>query len=172
MDTTTTTTDIMITGYRPGAIGRVAELHGTYYAENWDLGLYFEAKVASDLAAFMTRFDPAHDGAWFAVDGEQIVGAILIDGSNTLGEGARLRFFIVAPDYHGRGVGGRLMTEAMAFCKAKAFARVHLTTFGGLNAARHLYEKHGFKLISEKDGSHLTGNAALTEQVFELVLGA
>jgi len=34
-------------GYVPGCIGRVAELHGTYYAENWGFGRYFEAKVAT-----------------------------------------------------------------------------------------------------------------------------
>ena len=42
----------LISGYLPGAIGRITELHGTYYAKNWDLGLYFEAKVATELAAF------------------------------------------------------------------------------------------------------------------------
>lgn len=162
--------DITITaGYRPGAIGRITELHGAYYAQHWGLGLYFEAKVATELAAFMSRFDPAHDGAWFACDGDQIVGAIFIDGADAAGQGARLRWFIIAPDYHGRGVGNGLMSEAMAFCREKAFRRVYLTTFAGLNTARHLYEKHGFRLCGEEDGSHLTGKSSLTEQVFELV---
>ena len=47
------------------------------------------------------------------------------------------------------------------------FRRVYLTTFSGLNAARHLYEKAGFRLCAEMDGHDLTG-AALTEQIFEL----
>ena len=50
------------------------------------------------------------------------------------------------------------------------FQRVYLTTFAGLNAARHLYEHYGFRLCGEEDGRHLTGSAALTEQVFELLL--
>jgi GNAT superfamily N-acetyltransferase len=162
--------EIAITGYTPGALGRIVELHGTYYAEHWGLGLYFEAKVAAEMAEFLSHFDPAFDGAWFAqVDG-QVVGGIFISGSRAAEEGARLRWFIIDPAYQGRGLGRRLMEAAMAFCREKGFRRVYLTTFEGLTAARHLYEKHGFVLIGEEDATALTGNSALTEQVFEWVL--
>lgn len=143
---------------------------GTYYAAHWGLGLYFEAKVATELAAFLSRFDPAHDGAWFAQARGEIIGGIFIDGSDAAGTGARLRWFIVDPAYQGLGLGNRLMTEAISFCRQKQFKRVYLTTFAGLNAARHLYEKFGFKLCHEGDGSHLTGTSSLVEQVFELLL--
>jgi GNAT superfamily N-acetyltransferase len=163
--------DIEITGYVPGAIGRITELHGTYYHQNWGLGLYFEAKVASDLASFMTRIDPARDGIWLAKSEEQIVGGIVIDGIHAEGEGAKLRYFIIDPAYQGRGIGNRLMDAAMSFCKQVGFKRVYLTTFSGLTSARHLYEKYGFRLTYEKDGAHLTGNPDLTEQGFEALLG-
>lgn len=165
-----TNDNIELTGYVPGALGRITELHGTYYAAHWDLGLYFEAKVATELAAFLSRFDPAHDGAWFAWVQGIIVGGIFIDGSDAAGEGARLRWFILDPAYQGRGLGNRLMQEAMSFCKQKQFKRVYLTTFAGLSAARHLYEKFGFKLCHKEDGSHLTGKSSLVELVFELIL--
>ena len=42
-------------GYVPGSIGRISELHATYYNENWDFGLYFESKVAEELSAFLKR---------------------------------------------------------------------------------------------------------------------
>lgn len=158
---------LRLTDYTPGMIGRVTELHGTYYFKHWALGVYFEAKVATELAAFMNRFNPAHDGAWIAKDGEQIVGAIFIDGSDAEGLGARLRWFILAPEAQGRGLGNRLMTEAMTFCREAGFKRVYLTTFKGLDAARHLYDKFGFKVCVEEDGSHLTGKAALIEQIME-----
>src|SRR5260370_1114449 len=54
-------------GYIPGAIGRVVELHATYYAQQWSFGLFFEAKVATNLASFLSRFDEKHDGFWIAV---------------------------------------------------------------------------------------------------------
>jgi GNAT superfamily N-acetyltransferase len=162
--------EIKITGYVPGAIGRVTELHGAYYHQHWDLGLYFEAKVATELAAFLSRFDPARDGAWIAQAGDQMVGSIFIDGIDAEGEGARLRWFIIEPGYQGRGIGNRLMDEAVSFCRRAGFKRVYLTTFAGLNTARHLYEKYGFRLCREEDGSQLTGKSSLVEQVFELLL--
>jgi GNAT superfamily N-acetyltransferase len=159
-----------ITGYVPGAIGRVTELQAVYYHKHWDLGLYFEAKIATELAAFLTRFNPAHDGVWIASANGEIVGSIFIDGSDAEGQGARLRYFMVAPEYHGHGLGNRLMEEGVSFCKRVGFKRVYLTTFAGLNAARHLYEKFGFRLCAEVDGTHLTGKSSLMEQVFELIL--
>jgi len=164
--------DIEFSGYMPGDIGRITELHGRYYHANWGLDLYFEAKVATELSAFLSRFNPVRDGIWVArADGEAI-GAIIIDGINAETEGARLRWFILAPGYQGQGVGNALMERAIGFCKNTGFKRVYLTTFSGLSAARHLYEKFGFRLYHEENGAHLTGNADLVEQKFELVLKA
>lgn len=160
----------IVTGYLPGVIGRITNLHGAYYAKNWSFELYFEAKVATELAAFYTSFVPERDGAWLARAGETIVGGIFIDGSQTMGEGARLRWFILDPSCQGQGIGSRLITEAIAFCRQKNYRRVYLTTFAGLKSARHLYDKHGFRVCAEEDGSHLTGKAALVEQVMELLL--
>lgn len=158
---------ITLTTYSPGALGRIVQLHGSYYSREWGLGLYFEAKVASEMVEFLSRFEAAHDGAWFAqVDGE-VVGSIFIDGSDAQGKGARLRWFIVDPSYHGYGLGQRLIDRAVEFCTQQRFPRVYLTTFAGLNAARYLYEKAGFKLCGEEDGRALTGSAALVEQIFE-----
>lgn len=162
--------EIEIGGYTPGALGRIVALHGAYYAAHWDLGLYFEAKVATELAEFLSRLDPARDGAWFARVAGEVVGGIFIDGHDAQGAGARLRWFILDPAVQGRGLGRRLMAEAMDFCRRQQFPRVYLTTFAGLNTARHLYEQSGFRLCGEEDGRHLTGNAALVEQIFELIL--
>lgn len=121
------------------------------------------------MAEFLSRFNAQQDGAWFAqVDGK-IVGGIFIDGSRADTEGARLRWFIVDPEYQGLGLGSQLMSTAMVFCQQKQFRRVYLTTFEGLTTARHLYEKHGFKLCGEEDGNHLTGRSFLTEQIFEYI---
>ncbi|MFN8453002.1 MAG: GNAT family N-acetyltransferase [Anaerolineae bacterium] len=160
--------EITLTGYVSGALGSIVALHGSYYHTHWDLDLYFEAKVAVELAAFLNRFDAQHDGAWFARDGEQVIGGIFIDGKDANGKGARLRWFIVDPAYQGRGVGSRLVEAAVGFCRSKAFPRVYLTTFAGLDSARHLYEKFGFRLCGEEDATQLTGKSTLIEQVFEL----
>ena len=49
--------ELLLTGYIPGSIGRIVELHATYYHPNWGFGLFFEAKVAKDLSEFLSRFD-------------------------------------------------------------------------------------------------------------------
>ena len=49
-------TTIELTGYVPGALGRITELQARYYAEHWDLGLYFEAKAATETSPDNVRF--------------------------------------------------------------------------------------------------------------------
>ena len=78
----------IIRGYVPGAIGRVAEFHGTYDHRDWNFGLFFEAKVATELAAFLGRYEPRRDGFWVASLAGRIEGAITIDGLHADAEGA------------------------------------------------------------------------------------
>jgi GNAT superfamily N-acetyltransferase len=161
--------EVSIGGYVPGAIGRVAELHAIYYSNAWQFGLYFEAKVASGLSAFLSQFDAERDGFWTASLGGQVEGSIAIDGAKAAAEGAHLRWFILSDALRGRGVGNRLMEEAVGFCRQKAYPRVFLWTFAGLDSARHLYEKFGFKLAEETPGTQW--GAQVTEQRFVLDFG-
>ncbi len=155
-------------GYRPGALGRIAELHSTYYAEHWGFGLFFEAKVATELAAFLQRYDAAHDRLWTAVRRGRIIGSVAIDGSKAGAEGAHLRWFILAEECRGYGVGRRLLDEAIAFCRICGFGRIFLWTFAGLDAARHLYEAAGFRLEHEVSADQW--GKTMREQCFALVL--
>ena len=134
---------VELTGYRPGGLGRVVELHGRYYAAEWNFDLAFEADIATDLAAFLRRLDPAQDGFWLAWLDGAMAGSITIDGHGD-DEGAHLRWFIAEPGITGRGIGASLMDQAMRFCRERGYSRVWLTTFAGLNAARNLYDRHGF----------------------------
>ena len=162
----------IVDGYRPGAIGRIAALHAEYYSRHWHLGLFFEAKVARDCADFVSRMgerdrlslvvrDPADTG--------EIVGAIAIDGSED-GNGriAHLRWFIMADGARGRGLGDTLMQRAVQFCRDVGFDSVYLWTFAGLDAARHLYEKHGFRLAEALQDRQW--GVSLPEQRFVLAL--
>jgi len=144
--------EVAIAGYVPGAIGRVTELHASYYSKHWDFGLFFEAKVAAELSEFLRRFDADSDGFWTASRGGQVEGSITIDGTKAGTEGAHLRWFIVSDALRGLGAGNRLMEAAIGYCRQREYARVFLWTFQGLDAARHLYEKHGFRLAQEAEG--------------------
>src|SRR5258708_12918807 len=101
-----------ICGYVPGSIGRMVELHGRYYARDWRLGHYFEAKVASELGELVARLDPKRDGFWIAAEDDEIVGGIAIDGSVTP-PAARLRLFIVDYAHRGPGPAHRLISPAL-----------------------------------------------------------
>ncbi|MCH8074731.1 MAG: GNAT family N-acetyltransferase [SAR324 cluster bacterium] len=142
---------ISLGGYRPGANGRVTELHGRYYHRHWGFGLYFESKVAAGLAAFLDRFAASRDGFWVALLEDEIVGSVTIEGGDAESTGARLRWFILAEEARGRGAGHLLLGAAMDFCRGAGFGQVHLHTFAGLDAARHLYQKYGFTLTGEHE---------------------
>lgn len=153
----------VVPGYLPGTIGAVAALHADFYSRAHGFGAFFEAKVARECAEFCARLDPAHDGLWLAVDHGRILGSIAIDGADA--DGAHLRWFIVGDERRGHGLGKRLFDAAMRFCQRVGHERVYLTTFAGLDAARALYERAGFRLVREADGQ--TWGTAVREQRFE-----
>jgi len=156
---------IEIGGYRPGAIGRIAEMHAEYYHRHWGFGLFFEAKVATELAEFLHRFDRGRDGFWTLLRGGRVEGAIAIDGLNVATEAAHLRWFIVSDKLRGQGWGRRLLTEAVSFCDQRGYRRIGLWTFAGLDAAGRLYEAAGFGLVSQQEGDRW--GARVVEQRYE-----
>lgn len=151
-------------GYVPGSIGRVAELHGIYYHKNWNFGLFFEAKVASELAQFLGRYEEGRDGFWTVSVKDRVEGAIAIDAIHGMEEGAHLRWFIVSDELRGKGAGNHLIETAVRFCREKEYAKIYLWTFAGLSPARHLYEKAGFRLVEEHQGAQW--GTAVREQRF------
>ncbi len=160
--------NIQIRGYVPGAIGRIAELHGIYYHRHWQFGLYFEAKVASELSAFLGRVEQTRDGFWTVSREERVEGGIAIDGSEAESKGAHLRWFILSDKLRGTGVGNQLMDQAVGLCKECKYTKIYLWTFEGLHAARHLYEKFGFVLEKEQVGEQW--GTQVNEQKFVLRL--
>lgn len=160
--------EVILTGYHPGVIGRIVELHASYYHLDWGFGLFFEGRLAKEMAEFLGRFDETRDGLWIISLNDRIEGGIAIDGIKAETDGAHLRWFILSPEVRGRGFGHRLMEEAISFCRKKDYGKVYLETFDGLWAARHLYEKFGFKLVYHAEGTQW--GKKVTEQKFELTL--
>jgi hypothetical protein len=70
-------------GYRPGVIGRIAQMHAVYYAREWGFGAFLEAKIAGEAASFMERYDPATDLLLLAMSGDAIAGSIIVDLNDT-----------------------------------------------------------------------------------------
>lgn len=168
-----TTSFVLQAGWQPGCIGRIAELHGRYYAREAGFGAAFESQVARELGAFCERLRDGRDGLWLSVGADgRVEGAIAIDGAPAEadpGGAARLRWFIVSDALRGRGAGRALLDVALAFCRARGHRRIALWTFEGLHAARRLYEQAGFRLVEQHVGSQW--GAPVQEQRFELALG-
>lgn len=136
--------DIEYSGYEPGAVDRVVALHMNYYTPNWRFGPAFQEYLIDGLGEFVARLDPRKDLFLLAKRKGEIVGSLCIDGSQS--QHAQLRWFILDPTIHGKGIGNGLMTRAMAFVRRAGHRHVFLYTFQGLDAACRLYEKHGFRL--------------------------
>jgi GNAT superfamily N-acetyltransferase len=151
-------------GYVPGCIGRITQLHAAYYSAASGFGVAFEAKVARELADFCQSYRQGRDGLWLARR-DDIEGAVVIDGSRAGDDGAHLRWFITSDALRGQGIGRRLIARALQFADGRGYPSVYLWTFAGLDAARHLYESHGFRLVHENLGSQW--GAVVREQRFE-----
>ena len=154
----------IVQGYIPGMIGRIAEMHGSYYVREHHFGRFFEAKVATGVAEFSDRLDKPCNQIWLAVMDGRIVGSVAIDGEDLAPGEAHLRWFILDDGCRGHGVGKKLLTEAMRFCDSVGFSAVHLWTFNKLTAARRLYESFGFTLAKEWEGDQW--GTLITEQQF------
>jgi GNAT superfamily N-acetyltransferase len=162
--------EIIYSGYWPGVIGKITEIHGSYYAGNWGFDISFEAQVGRELSEFLRDFQVGRDFFRTARIGNRFAGSIAIDGKEAGSKGARLRWFIVAPEFQKRGIGRRLILETVDFCRKAAYGRIHLWTFKGLDRARSLYESEGFRLAEEHDIRQW--GSSITEQMFLLDLNA
>jgi GNAT superfamily N-acetyltransferase len=139
-------------GYVPGAIGRIAELHGTYYSKVWGSGAAFEMLVARELSEFIERYDATSDLLLTAHIDHTMIGGLAMLGRNDE-PGARLRWFIVDPKFHGRGAGKALLDRALKWARERRFPRVFLWTVEDLPASRGLYEKVGFQVTHTHAGT-------------------
>jgi GNAT superfamily N-acetyltransferase len=140
-------------GYQTGLIARITEMHAKFYALHWGFGRAFEVVVASGLADFASRLDHPLNNIWVATSGDKIVGSVAIDGEDMGAQVAHLRWFITEDAIRGTGAGRELLAKALAFVDAHGFAQTQLWTFKGLDAAKRLYEAHGFSCVEERMGA-------------------
>ena len=91
--------------------------------------------------------EPEIGAVLLARDAGRAVGMvnILFTVSTALGERvALLEDMVVCPDCRGEGVGTRLLSEAVAFARARGCKRITLLTDRCNQAAQRFYAKQGF----------------------------
>jgi GNAT superfamily N-acetyltransferase len=154
---------------RPGDLGRLTALQGEVYAAEYGYDMRFEAYVAETLGEFGCRVGTGtRDRLWLVEreDGELLgsIGIVERDAGQ-----AQLRWFLLAAEARGRGLGHQLLDQALDFCRAQGFRGVYLWTVTGLPAAAHLYLQAGFRLTEQKPAEPLWG-PTIAEQRYDLDL--
>jgi DNA-binding MarR family transcriptional regulator/N-acetylglutamate synthase-like GNAT family acetyltransferase len=130
---------------RPGDFGWIVKRNAELYAQEYQWREPFEGVCAQIVADFVNQFDPKRERCWIAeMNGENVGCIFLAKDSATV---ARIRLLLVDPKARGLGLGARLVDECLRFARRTGYNKVTLWTHSVLTAARHIYEKAGFKLM-------------------------
>ncbi len=84
------------------------------------------------------------------------------------GEDREVAAVYVEPNARGLGIGARLVAECVRFARQAGYEKIVLWTQSELDAARHVYEKAGFRVVEKKE--HHSFSKDLTAEVWELTL--
>ncbi len=150
---------------RPGDVGFITYLHAILYApeQGWDHT--FDSYVAIPLAEFSKRRSP-QERIWILEKSGRIAGSVAVVRFSE--EEAQLRWLLLCPEMRGRGLGRRLVEEAVAFSRRCGYDSIFLWTVDTLPAAAGLYRSVGFR-ETEKVTHELWGSV-VTEVKYELEL--
>jgi GNAT superfamily N-acetyltransferase len=140
---------VIRTNLRAGDLGAMIRLHGIVYAREQGFDPTFEAYVAGPLAEF-ARKGSVRERLWIAERAGHLVGCIaIVEAAPSV---AQLRWFLVAPEARGVGLGKHLLREAITFARECGNRCVILWTVSALTAAAQLYTTAGFRKTEEKSG--------------------
>ena len=152
----------------PGDLGWVVQRHGELYAEEYGWDASFERLVARIVGEFAaTEAGPANR-CWIATLDRRRAGCVFLMPGASPGVG-KLRLLLVEPWARGHGLGGRLVARCIAAAREAGHHTLTLWTNDVLTAARHLYERAGFRLVKRE--RHRSFGKALVGQSWDLALG-
>ncbi|MCF6418411.1 GNAT family N-acetyltransferase [Furfurilactobacillus milii] len=156
------TTGVTVRTYRPGEPSLVVNFYYRLFSNQF----HFLPNTEHYFLHAMTELydQPKGNELWIAEEDGNIVGSICVIGKKD-GTG-QIRLFGTDPSVQGKGVGSKLMSTAMAFCKQHEYRHVYLWTIDICEAAVHLYKKFGFKLTDTKPND-TWADYHMTEELME-----
>jgi len=137
--------------------------HDAIYERELGWGTGFIALVRSIVDGFRASHDPGRERAWVAELEDERVGMVMLVRLDDAT--AKLRILLVEPEFRGRGVGSALVAECLKFARAAGYRRVTLWTDSGLDPARHIYRREGFRLVGSEP--HLLYGEGLVAETWE-----
>lgn len=158
--------EIVIREHRAGDLGAIVAAQSRLYHEEYGWSLDFEAAIAEIAGQFLKHYDPRFSRAFIAEQAGVLVGAALVVRLDPTT--AKLRLVHVDKAARGRGLGRRLVADAIAFAAGAGYRRMTLWTNDVLVAARKIYEDAGFVLVGEE--RHHSFGHDLVGQNFDLDL--
>ncbi|EZH65780.1 hypothetical protein DH09_13135 [Bacillaceae bacterium JMAK1] len=146
----------MIRSYYAADVTYVIEAHRKIYKEEYGYDESFVAFITQNVTSLEKR-NHHRENVWIVDEHGQQRGSIAIqEASETI---AKLGLFLVDPEARGKGYAEQLLQTAIRFCIDKGYEQIDLITNAKLLAARKLYRKNGFTVISswseEKSGQVL-----------------
>jgi DNA-binding MarR family transcriptional regulator/GNAT superfamily N-acetyltransferase len=156
----------LLRSHRPGDIGWMVSRHGAIYAQEYGWDISFEALVAEIAAQFIRSYDPAREHCWIAEIGGEPVGSIFLVKASD--EAAKLRLLLVDKKARGLGLGRALTEQCIRFARQAGYRSITLWTQSILVAARGIYQRAGFRRVSEQ--SHHSFGVDLVGETWELKL--
>jgi DNA-binding MarR family transcriptional regulator/GNAT superfamily N-acetyltransferase len=140
--------DVILRQPKPGDFGWIVARHAILYRQDYGWIEPFEGLCAQIVADFVNTFDARWERCWIAeIDGQNAGSVFLAKESDEI---ARLRLLLVEPSARGHGIGNRLTDECIRFARQCGYRKITLWTHSVLTAARHVYARAGFRLVSSE----------------------
>jgi DNA-binding MarR family transcriptional regulator/GNAT superfamily N-acetyltransferase len=150
----------------PGDFGWIVRRHAELYAREYGWTEPFEGLCAQIVADFANGYDAKRERCWIAEMDSEPVGCIfLVKDSARV---ARVRLLLVDPKARGLRLGARLVDECVRFARRAGYKKITLWTHSVLAAARHIYQKAGFRLTGTEQ--HNSWGRPVTSEFWDLDL--
>lgn len=142
---------LLLRPHRIGEIGWLIHRQGLLYHLEQGWNGEFETLITRIYAEYEAAPASPPKSLWVAEHDGEVAGSVFILPATGEDAGtAQLRMLYTEPAFRGRGIGKRLVEEAVRFSRAVGYKRIILWTQDCLVSVRRIYQGAGFVLVREE----------------------